>query len=222
MDAKFPRHLTVFLFDLDGTLLDSTDVIQKAMQQAIKEVLGCDVSQDSLRGYAGHSLPDIMHEFDPERASALIERYRQAYLEMEASQLFPGIPKVLETLQERDYDLAVVTTKARTSARRHLEDHGILSAFPVIITSDDVEALKPDKEPVERALSELGRAPSEAIMIGDSPNDILAGNRAKTLTGLARWGNDGGPSDLQGARPDYQWRDPLQILEHLPKGSTTS
>ena len=213
-----PASLTTILFDLDGTLVDSRELIRRSLQQTVQEYLDLIPSEEELHRFTGVPLMDIMAHYDTTRAKEMAERYRVVYDEIQGSHLFPGILDLLDVLHRRGYAMAVVTTKGRGPALSHLAEHALEAYFPVVITSHDVMELKPSREPVVKALEGLGKRSEEALMIGDSIYDIWAGNRAGVLTGWAAWGADVAP-DFGPCPPDYTWEQPLDILNCLPGAS---
>ncbi|MFP4200687.1 MAG: HAD-IA family hydrolase [Clostridia bacterium] len=213
---RIPSRVDTYLFDLDGTLVDSARRIRSTLRKTLQNCLGLSPDEDEIAGHTGVSLADIMRSYEPKRVEELVEYYRDYYASIGPTPPFPGIVDILRSLRERDCRLAVVTTKGRESAEDHLREADLVDYFPVVITSNEVTHPKPSPEPVELALSLLRSSPRRAIMIGDARADILSGKSAGTLTGWARWGTDR-LLHFDGIRPDYVWREPCELMRDLPR-----
>ncbi len=211
---RIPDHVDTFLFDLDGTLVDSAPRIRRTLRATLEDCLGIRLSEEEIASHTGVPLWHIMACYDPDRIDELVEYYRCYYAEIGPTPPCEGIVPVLSLLLERGCALAVVTTKGRDSAEAHLDEAGLTGFFPVVVTWDEVSEPKPAKEPVMRALDGLGSSPARAIMIGDAPADILSGNAAGTLTAWAMWGTDHKP-DFGAVEPDYCWEDPSALMRAI-------
>jgi len=200
------RPLPAVLFDLDGTLIDTIELIVSSARHAFEGWPGVTFTDadwihgigtplvDQLRGY-------VAHEDD---VAVLLERYR-AYQHIHHDRLtrcYDDVPGVIAQLSERGYPLGIVTSKATLIAKRSLEWVGLDRFFPVVVGYDETRRHKPDPEPVLAALERLGAAADRAVFVGDSPHDIHAGNAAGVLTVAALWG----PFDretLAAAQPNH-------------------
>lgn len=180
------------LFDLDGTLIDSIELILGSMRYAFGKC-GRPVPADSewLTG-VGTPLPTMFRNYVSEEAhvAELIAAYREHQLVHHDSlvRCYAEIADTLESLATRQHPLAVVTSKSEALARRGLEHSGILRYFKDIVGFDATERHKPHPEPVLTALQHLGYEPFEAAFVGDSIHDVEAGNAAGVATVAALWG----------------------------------
>jgi pyrophosphatase PpaX len=198
-------RIRAVLYDFDGTLADSTELIMRCYRHTMATHLG-EVPPDEewLSGF-GMTLESQLRRFarDEAEAAAMLDTYRehQNGIHDELLRPFPGAAETVAELDRRGYRLAIVTSKHRRSAMRGMELCGIVSHFDAIVTPEDVREPKPHPEPVLFALEKLGVAPEEAIFIGDSPHDIAAGQAAGTRTAAALWGPFPRTA-LEQARPD--------------------
>ena len=180
------------LFDLDGTLVDSIELILASFRHAFRTHLGT-VPPDA-RWIAGLGTPLFtqLREFtqDDALARAMTATYRAYQMEHHDALMraYEGVPEAMAELRARGHPTAVVTSKMRDLAERALQFTGLRGTIDVVIGMDDSTRHKPDPEPVLLALRALGREPREAVMLGDSPHDIRAGNAAGVVTVAARWG----------------------------------
>jgi len=184
--------LPALLFDLDGTLVDSIQLILNSARFAFVGFEGHIPSDDEWRTGIGRPLQAVLREYARNDAEAdrLLVRYREYQLENHDRLLhaYDGIVSMLRAFAEAGHPLVVVTSKSDWLARRALELVGVSDLFPVLIGCDSTLKHKPDPEPVELALTLLGRAASDAIFVGDSPHDIEAGRAARVYTVGVTWG----------------------------------
>lgn len=183
--------LTTVLFDFDGTLVDTTELIHQSMRHATYTVLGREFSRERLLSGVGRPLPDQMKTFDPERADELLAVY-SSHNEAHHDDLireFPGVEEALERLQEAGLDLAVVTSKRRGSVDQALNTFpGLGRVVDRFVTMEDTAAHKPSPEPLWKGLEMLGATREEAAYVGDSPYDIAAARSAGLVNVGVSWG----------------------------------
>ena len=199
--------LAAALFDFDGTLVDTTEMIHQGMRHATAEVLGRDdIPRETLLANVGQPLPRQMESIDTENAGPLLEAYRRHHEENHDVLIreFPGIEKSLSRLRSAGIEVAVVTSKRRASVEMALKRFPDLrNVVDRFVTLEDTTEHKPHPEPLLRGLELLGGVPKEAAAyVGDSPFDVEAA-RAAGLTSVAvSWGAF--PEErLREAEPDY-------------------
>lgn len=216
-----PGRIRAVLYDFDGTLADSTDLIMRSYRHTMSTHLGhVPPDEDWLSGF-GMTLESQLNRFarDEAMAAAMLDTYRdfQNTIHDELLRPFPGAAETVAELDRRGYRLAIVTSKHRRSAMRGMELCGIVSHFDVIVTPEDVREPKPHPEPVLFALEKLGVAPEEALFVGDSPHDVASGKAAGTRTAGVLWGPF--PREaLEKAAPDAfleTQRDVLSLLDEM-------
>jgi len=183
---------TALLFDLDGTLIDSIELIMRSMRHAFDGYAAGAPSEDAWRALIGRPLADSFREFvahEPE-VGRLIGRYREYQLEHHDRLVRPydGIVAAIQGFAAAGHPMALVTSKADWLAERALVHVGLHAAIPVIVGCDSCTRHKPHPEPVERALALLRAAPADAIFVGDSPHDVESGRAAGVRTIGVTWG----------------------------------
>ena len=186
------HRFRTFLFDLDGTLIDSIPLIMASFRHTMRTHLGAVPDDTVWRAGFGTPLRPQLRKFarDDDHASRMVDTYR-AYTEAHHDRLlksYVGIDGALGTLRAAGAPLAVVTSKTHALARRGLARCGLNEYFDVLIGADDVHEHKPHPAPVLAALDRLSASPADAIFIGDSPHDIEAGRAAGVRTAAALWG----------------------------------
>lgn len=206
------------LYDFDGTLADSTELIMRCYRHTMRTHLGhVPPDEEWLSGF-GTPLEGQIRRFarSEEECAAMLESYRSHQREHHDALLrpFPGALEVVEALAERGVRLAIVTSKHREGTLRGMGLCGLVDHFPVIVTPEDVTHSKPHPEPVLRALDELGVAAERALFVGDSPHDVEAGRAAGVRTAGVLWG----PFPrawLEAARPDFLLESQEEVLRVL-------
>lgn len=194
------------LFDNDGTLVDTHDLILMSMRHAAREVLGAELPDEVLMAKVGIPLADQMKDFSDDMAiqSRMLTSYRTFNHDKhdEMVRLFPGEVEALERMASTGAALGMVTSKMHWLALRGLEVTGIARFMEVLIGADDCDKHKPLPDPVLAGVEALGLEPAECAYVGDATFDIEAGNAAGCTTIAVTWGM-GKESDLAAANPDH-------------------
>jgi phosphoglycolate phosphatase len=200
-----PKRFELLVFDWDGTLMDSAEIIVDSIQRACSD-LGLRVPDDAAaRHIIGLGLKDALSTLVPELPAGeygrLAERYRHYYLARDQSiPLFDGAPEALRVLNERGFLLAVATGKSRAGLNRALANTGLAPYFHASRCADECFS-KPHPAMLQEIMGELGVAPARTLMIGDTTHDLqMAANAG--VAGLAA---------LYGAHP----REDLEALGPL-------
>jgi len=208
--------MRTYLFDLDGTLLDSMALILTSFHHTSRIHLERELPDSYWLEGTGTPLRDQLAKVarSKEELSAMLDTYVAYNLSRhdEMATSYPGVVEVVRTLHARRAKLALVTSKMSTGAARGLRLLGLEEEFSVRVCADDVERGKPDPEPVLMALDALGSSPEEAFFIGDSHHDIEAGRRAGVTTVAVSWGPFS-REKLSAANPDHWLEEPHGIFE---------
>ncbi|HWI61679.1 MAG TPA: pyrophosphatase PpaX [Symbiobacteriaceae bacterium] len=181
---------SVVLFDLDGTVINTNDLIVFTFQHVLKTELGLDVPAPEIHKAFGEPLPRTMGRYCAERAEELTNIYRVFNLANHDALIkqFEGVREMLETLRAEGVKLGIVTSKKRDMALRGLRVCGLDTHFDTVVGMDETEKHKPGPEPVYLALERLGEVPGDhVLMVGDSTFDILCGRNAGVKTAAVRW-----------------------------------
>jgi len=186
------------LFDLDGTLIDSTaDLVASGNWLRLREGL---VHLDSARiaGYVGDGVEALVRRLleRPDgdihgRVEAFMLHYHEHCLDQ--THLYPAVAASLEVLQSRGYAMGIVTNKPERISRRILEGLGVAARFGSMVGGNTCARKKPDPEPLFKACGDLACEPKRAVMVGDSRVDVEAAHNA----GMPAVGILGGIGDQQ-------------------------
>ena len=206
--------LTTFLFDLDGTLIDSIELILRSYRHTMRTHRGTEPPDHIWMKGLGTPLWVQFRDFseDPAEIEAMVATYRAYNLEHHDALVRPyeGVVDAVRKLPGRGKTLGLVTSKLRSSAIRGLQVAGLSDVFRDIVGSDEVTNPKPHPEPVLTALGRLNAKPDETVFIGDSRHDMECGRAAGVKVAAVLWG----PFDrshLEDLKPDYWLENPADL-----------
>jgi HAD superfamily hydrolase (TIGR01509 family) len=205
-----------YLFDLDGTLLNSALDICGAVQQVLSATdERPSLSHEFLQGYIGRHLielfGDIFPHYSAEQMDRMIQDYRTIYLARGHTQtaMYPGVMEALAALPGRK---ATATTKGTPTTRAVLQQFGLIQFFDHVQGTDGIPC-KPAPDVLLAALNGLAAQPADCLMVGDSAADMEAGRRAGVKICAVRYGY-GKPEDLAKWTPDYWISDLRELLPY--------
>ncbi|MBX0357497.1 pyrophosphatase PpaX [Halobacillus sp. Nhm2S1] len=207
--------IRTILFDLDGTLIDTNELIIASFSHTIEQYSDRTYEREEILDFIGPPLRESLHKVNPDKVEEMVETYRKHNIENHNRYVkaYDGVVETIETLKDQGYKLGIVTTKMRNTVHMGLELTNLDGLFETIITLDDVTNAKPHPEPIVKALNLLNAQASEAMMVGDNTHDIEAGQNAGTKTAGVAW-TVKGRKVLDDLNPDYMldnMRDLLKI-----------
>lgn len=219
------RKKDTVLFDFDGTIMDTNDVILKSWQYTFMSLENREADEDELKKTFGEPLDITISRFFPEvPVEKSIEIYRSYQRDhfRELITLFPGMKELLKVLKKQGYKIGLVTSRLYNTTVQGLEKYQIKEYFDAIVTPEDTDRHKPDPEPVLIALEKLGSIPENAVMLGDTLFDIKCAGNAGVESVLVSWSfalSGETKESLGGDAPDYIIGKPDELLEILsPEG----
>jgi pyrophosphatase PpaX len=208
-ERKSLMKVDTLLFDLDGTLIDTNELIFSSFSHTLEKYYPGKYKREDFIAFIGPPLYDSFATINEEKVEEMMDVYRAHNHEYHDTLVkeFTGVYETIKLLHEKGYKLGIVTSKIRSTVNKGLVLTKLDPFFDVVVTLDDVEQAKPHPEPVEMALKQLNSKPETAIMIGDNSHDVESGQKAGTLTAGVAWSVKG-REYLEGYKPDY-------ILDHM-------
>jgi phosphoglycolate phosphatase len=171
-----------YLFDLDGTLVDTAPDINAALNFCLQQANLPTVDEDLTRHWVGHGSRVLIrqalqhHHVAHTDIDALLPAFLDYYTHHLAdhSQIYPSVEQTLSTLAQRGAKLAVVTNKLTELSMPLLEQIGLLPYFDLVVCGDTAAAPKPDPAPVQYCLDTFGVTAAQSLFVGDSETDVSA------------------------------------------------
>ena len=200
MDLKAKELL---VFDLDGTLIDSSGDIAWTANRTLGDFGYEPRSPDSVRSKIGSGVVVLLERLMPEENSERIAEAKEIFLTHYASHLvvdtclYPGVMETLAHFRDLGKSMAVITNKPRTLADGILDELGLGSFFSIVAGGDTFPNRKPHPEPLEKVMRACGVTPARTAFVGDSRIDAETGLRAGVFTVGVSYGF-GGSGPLEG------------------------
>ncbi|MFB4167865.1 pyrophosphatase PpaX [Virgibacillus sp. JSM 102003] len=208
-------NIHTILFDLDGTLIDTNELIIASFMHTFKNY-GRELSRKEAIEFIGPPLKDTFHQIDPDQVEAMVETYREHNLYHHDNYVtaFPNVVDTIDQLKKENFNIGIVTTKMNRTVEMGLKATGLSKYFETVITLDDVTNAKPHPEPVLKAMQELDASANSTLMVGDNHHDIDAGKNAGVQTAGVAWSLKG-KEKLSEYKPTYMLDDMQDLLKIL-------
>lgn len=213
------HSFALYIFDLDGTLVDSLKDLACAVNRVL-EVMGCpQLPEQQIHGYVGQGARWLLEESlkAAGTTSDRLEEARGHFLPIYSEQLtththfFPQALETIDTLSKNGARVALCTNKPYELTEKLLKHLGAWERFEIILGGDSLPTKKPDPAPLVHIMQHCGVSADNTLMIGDSTFDIIAGKAAGTATCAVTFGNHD-KNTLQDEHPDFMIEQLSQIL----------
>lgn len=208
------KKITALIFDFDGTLLDTNELIIQTFQHVLDKYFPGEFGREEILPFLGPTLHETFEAIDKAQSEEMIADYRAwniAHHDQVAVE-FDRVSETLNALKELGMKMAVVSTKKNDMVMRGVNLLDVDGVFDTIIGLDDVSKPKPDPEPILLALERLGVAKDEALMIGDNLHDIVGGQNAGVRTAGVAW-TIKGEAFLRKFNPDFMLNHITDLLK---------
>lgn len=217
------KKINTVMFDFDGTIMDTNDIILNSWNYTFNKLRGHDADKKQMLEHFGEPLELSMKIFfgaEGDTVKEYIDIYRSYQTDnfVNDIKLFPGVPEMLESLKNAGYTLALVTSRLKHTTMQGVEKFGLDKYFDVVITANDCTKHKPDPQPINITLEKLGKTPEEAVMVGDTVMDLGCAGNAGVTSVLVGWSMALPPEKAASeAAPDYILKDAADMLPFLEK-----
>lgn len=184
------QKIDTVLFDFDGTIMNTNDVILMSWQHTFRTLANREEDEAVLTATFGEPLETTMRRFFPDRPlEEPIEIYRTFQRDNFNGlvALFPGIKELIVALKDQGYKVGLVTSRLYQTSMEGLDKYQLTKYFDAIVTMENTTKHKPDPEPVNIALEKLDARPKQAVMLGDTLFDILCARNAGVRSVLVAW-----------------------------------
>lgn len=207
-----------YIFDFDGTLMDTSAVIMSTIRATIEEMKLPERTEWECRGIIGirtdeaarHLYPNL--DISNEEFARVFRSNYDRIKKNAQERTFTGVLEVLKQLHNRGCGLAIASSRRLASLNDYLSGLGIKNWFSSIVGADSVVYGKPNPEPVLKILAEQAWSSDETLVVGDADVDIIMGNAAGCNTCAVTYGN-GSPELLKQAKPTYMIDSFYNIME---------
>ncbi|MEK4061840.1 MULTISPECIES: pyrophosphatase PpaX [Paenibacillus] len=212
------------LFDLDGTIVNTNELIIGSFMHALKENNLPSLTREQIIPHMGTTLHQQLNAFSGLEDTSVLEKSYRSYNYAHHDELIGSFPRVNETMEElsrRGIRMGIVTTKIRPTTLKALEMFDLLKYMETIVTVTDVTQPKPHPEPVLTAIRNLDVDPHHTLMVGDSIVDIQSAKAAGVPVAAVAWSLKG-EETLRKYEPDYIIHDMTDLYEIVRQGTRES
>ncbi len=206
------------VFDCDGTLIDSVEVVIDSIHYALKKVNSADHSSEEIQSLFGPGADEILKKLigDEEKAKEAYEHYLESQKEnVFEMKVYDGIRPLLETIKKHKIPCAMVTGRHSRDLEVVLKAHQLEDYFEVVVADDELKKPKPSPEGLELAALELGLPAASLLYVGDGEGDIETSHRAGAKVIAALWDSHIDLEKLLKKRPDFTAKKPEEIVSIL-------
>lgn len=203
------------LFDLDGTLLDTSGLIIQTFQYSFEKVLQRQLPRAEILHYWGVPLIPALQDLAPTHWEELLQVYRDYNFKMhdQLVQPYPQVAETLQLLRQHGIKCAVVSSKLAPVVKKGLALYELQDYFLDVIGAEHCTQHKPHPEPVLKGLEALGLTAPECLMVGDTEFDILAAHNAGMRSVAVAWSLLYPQPLLERAQPTYIINNMSELLE---------
>ncbi|WP_373841915.1 HAD family hydrolase [Limosilactobacillus sp.] len=211
------KKIKNFIFDIDGTLIDTLDMYMPAMIEVLRKhgySVAPEDEENVMHRLFGITGVDALRLYGVKKADIkplAQEWFKLAYQREDRVKILPGIPTALQKLADQGRNLAVATSKLQSEYKHFQQEFTFAKFFKTVITSDDTTKHKPDPEPILAAMKKMGaQEPNQTVYVGDTINDLKAAQAAGVKFAGALYGS-ANPDSIKDA--DFPLTTPADLLK---------
>ncbi len=212
-----PSKLKGIIFDIDGTLTSTNDLIFESFRFISKKYLNKSLTNEEILSLFGPTEDVIIKKWFGDNFEDVKKDYYDFYLKNhEMADLYPGIKEILEFLKQKKIILSIFTGKGKQAAAITLKELNIYNYFDLIVTGDDVKEHKPSAEGINLFLEKFNLNKDEVIMIGDSIVDVKASRASGIKIASVLWDSLSKEKVLN-ANSDYYFHSVKELKDFFVK-----
>ncbi|MDR0853216.1 MAG: HAD-IA family hydrolase [Clostridiales Family XIII bacterium] len=219
MNYKDYKGIDTIILDFDGTIMDTNELILESWTYAIEKLTGEPADRHAVQSYFGETIevtvPKLIPNHPYEESVATYRSYQYDNF-LDNIRPFAGVREALPLFKEKDFKLALVTSRLTNSTMMALDHFELTEYFDVIITADDTKIHKPDPTPVFMALDKVGSTADRALMVGDSTFDIEAAKNAGAISVLVSYSVALPEEKREAVAPDLIIDNIMDLFDLLP------
>lgn len=206
------------IFDLDGTLIDSSDGVVEAVNYSLKMMGEPLQPPEIIKPYIGYPLSQMYHDFTDKPLKELYHHFQVKAAEtvVKSTYLLPGVKETIEILHKQNFKMAIATTKIKKHVHGISEMFDWSDKFHAFVGGDEVKQVKPAPDVFMEAMKRLKVKSEDSIVIGDTVNDIFAA-QAIPIKVIAVKSPYGGHEKIKAAKPDYHINSITELPDLLRK-----
>ncbi len=206
-----PQKFSHFIFDLDGTLIDTQRSVLETWQKTLKRfVPDRDFSMEQLQVVLGITTEKALEKLKVNVPDDFENQWAALYRESARSiSFFDGVPEMLKGLKKKGCALGVVSSRSRQEYQDYFTGFGLDPLCSALVLKEDTQKHKPDAQPIVKYLELTKADPAQCIYIGDMPTDVECAKNAGIASGLAAWQQNGGNK----GDADFIFVSPADILD---------
>jgi 2-phosphoglycolate phosphatase len=198
------KHIDCLIFDLDGTLIDSSVGVVDAVNYSLRMMRQPEQPAERIARFIGFPLSQMYREFTDAPVDELRRHFhdRAAEVMVDSTVVLDGVAETLTKLKKAGYRMAIATTKIRRHLSGVVDKHGWGDVFGALVASDEVANVKPAPDAFRLAIERLGTTTQRAVVVGDTINDVHAAH-AVPMKVIAVESPYGGLDQLKASEPDH-------------------
>lgn len=208
--------IDTILFDYDGTLMDTNEVVLQSWQHTFRTLRGHEEDPVMIRRTFGEPLIMTLEKMFPEvpiEKSLEVYRTYQREIFTDFVEVFPGMLELIAELKARGYKLGLVTSRTKDTTWDGIRAYGMDKYFEAVITAGDTDKHKPDPTPINITLEKMGSSPENSIMVGDTMFDLQCAKNAGVKNVIVDWSVT--MTEEEKAQADYVIKEAFELIDIL-------